>query len=191
MRILAFAASLRQGSFNRRLLERAVSHAREAGADVSQVDFGELVCPYFNADLQERDGIPAPARQLGEAIRQHDGLLIASPEYNYSMPGTLKNTIDWVSRIRPLPFLDRTAFLMGASNGPIGTNRGLWQVRIPLECLGVAVYPRMFGLPNGGGAFAADGSLADTKNDDRLRSLVGKYLEFGRALAGTEPLGSG
>lgn len=183
MRLLAIAASLRQESFNRRLMARAVTMAREAGATVTEIPFADLVCPYYDADVETTAGVPAPAVRLGEAMQAHDGLLLASPEYNYSMPGTLKNTIDWTSRLRPLPFPGLTAMLMGASNGPIGTNRGLLQIRVPLECLGVAVYPRTFGLPNAGGAFSDGGQLADTRNDDRLRALVGKYLAFAAALA--------
>lgn len=183
MKILAFAASLRTASFNRRLIARAAAMARESGAEVELVDFREFVCPYFDGDVEAASGIPEGAERLGGYLRAVDGVMISSPEYNYSIPGTLKNTIDWTSRIRPLPFLGCTAFLMGASNGPIGTNRGLWQLRIPLECLGVMVYPRMFGLPTAGQGFGEDGHLAVEGLEGRLAGLIGSYLQFGARLA--------
>lgn len=185
MKILAFAASLRMESSNRRLIARAAVLAREAGAAVELVDFREFVCPYFDGDQEAATGIPEGAQQLGSRLRAADGLMIASPEYNYSIPGTLKNTLDWTSRIRPLPFSGCTGFLMGASNGPIGTNRGLWQVRIPLECLGVLLYPRMFGLPMAGQAFGDDGGLVAEGLETRLAGLIGSYVQYGSRLAKT------
>lgn len=183
MRLLGFAASLRQGSFNRKLLAQAVRKAREGGAEVVEVEFRDLVCPYFDGDAQDATGIPEGARRLEEHLLAVDGFLLASPEYNYSIPGTLKNTIDWTSRIRPLPFRGKTGFLMGASNGAVGTNRGLWQTRIPFECLGVAMYPEMFGLPTAGEAFAEDGTLLEASRNARLGKLVAGYLRFAAALA--------
>jgi len=183
MKLLAFAASLRTGSLNRRLLTLAAQVARDGGAEVHEVDFREFVCPYFDGDVELAEGIPEGARRLRDWLQQVDGLLIAAPEYNYSIPGTLKNTIDWTSRIRPLPFLGKTGLLLGASNGTIGTQRGLWQLRIPLECLGVALYPEMFGLPSGNTAFADDGKLLDPAPGQRLGKVVGAYLRFANALA--------
>lgn len=184
MKILAFAASLRTGSLNRRLLRLAAGVAREGGGEVHEVDFREFVCPYYDGDVEAAEGIPVGAQRLRDWLQRVDGLLVASPEYNYSIPGTLKNTIDWTSRVRPMPFLRKTGLLMGASNGTIGTQRGLWQLRIPLECLGVALYPEMFGLPLGQEAFAGDGTLVDPARGKRLAKLVGAYLRFGEALAG-------
>jgi len=183
MQLLAFAASLRAGSSNRKLLRLAAGMAREQGAQVHEVDFRELVCPYYDGDQEQAGGIPEGAVRFGDWLRRVDGLLLASPEYNYGIPGTLKNTIDWTSRIRPLPFRGKTGFLMGASNGAVGTNRGLWQTRIPFECLGVALYPEMFGLPFAGEAFAEDGALRESSRADRLARLLGGYLRFAGALA--------
>lgn len=183
MKLLAFAASLRAGSLNRRLLRVAVSIARDHGAEVLEADFHDFACPYFDGDHQDRLGIPEGANRLSEALQQADGLLLASPEYNFSLPGTLKNSIDWTSRIRPIPFRGKTGLLLAASNGPFGGIRGLWQLRIPLEGLGVAVYPDMYALPSGNEAFTAEGGLTEPARQKRLEGLIDAYLRFGRALA--------
>ena len=182
LRLLAFAASLRQASLNRRLVRVAAEIARAAGAAVDLADFGEFDMPLFNADLLEREGLPAGARELQHRVEAVDGLIIASPEYNFSLPGTLKNAIDWVSRPRPVPLRGKSAFLLAASNGQVGGIRGLWQLRIPLEGLGVFVHPDMFTLPNGGGAFAEDGTLKEAPVRERLERLVAGYLRMAEAL---------
>jgi len=183
MRLLALAASLRQGSLNRKLLGVAVEMARAAGTKVDLAEFAEFSVPLFDADLQEREGFPKGAVALGERIAAVDGILLASPEYNYSLPGTLKNAIDWLSRLRPMPLRGKSAFLMSSSNGPHGGIRGLWQLRIPLEGLGVFVHPDMFILPYGGEAFAEDGNLKDPKLRERLETLLRGYLAAAKALA--------
>ncbi len=183
VRLLAVAASLRHGSLNRKLLGNAVVAARGAGAEVVEAGFAEFDVPAFNADVQEASGFPAGAVHFRERLEAADGLLLASPEYNYSMPGTLKNLIDWVSRMRPVPFRGRSALLLATSNGPIGGIRGLWQLRIPLEGLGMFVHPDMFSLPAGGQAFGEDGRLADPKVAERLQRMVEGYVRAARALA--------
>src|SRR5690348_14602801 len=114
MRLLAFAASLRKGSFNRKLLSLAVDIAREKGVEVDHADFHEFDMPLYDFDIQEREGFPAGTQRMAQRIAAADGLLIASPEYNYSLPGTLKNAIDWVSRLKPMPLRGKHGFLMSA-----------------------------------------------------------------------------
>jgi NAD(P)H-dependent FMN reductase len=183
VRLLAVAASLRQVSLNRRLLRVAVDAARRGGATVDVAEFHEFDMPLFNGDVQERDGFPPGARELARRLEAVDGLLLASPEYNFSLPGTLKNAIDWVSRMRPVPLRGKSAFLLAASNGAIGGIRGLWQLRIPLEGLGVFVYPDMFTLPRGGEAFTEEGGLKDGPTQERLETLLRGYLRAAAALA--------
>jgi len=186
LRLLAVAASLRRGSLNRKLLGNAVAAARRAGAEVVEAEFAEFDVPAFNADVQEASGFPPGAIRFRERLEAADGLLLASPEYNYSMPGALKNLIDWVSRMRPVPFRGRSALLLATSNGPIGGIRGLWQLRIPLEGLGMFVHPDMFSLPAGGQALGEDGMLTDPKVAERLQGLVEGYVRAARALAARE-----
>jgi NAD(P)H-dependent FMN reductase len=183
LRLLAFAASLRRGSLNRRLLTRGVELAIAGGALVDVAEFAEFDMPLFNHDVQQATGFPAGAQELARRVLAADGMLIASPEYNYSLPGTLKNAIDWVSRMRPVPFSGKSAFLMAASNGMIGGVRGLWQLRIPLEGCGVVVYPGMFPLSNAGQAFDQDGRLTDPQVGERLQRLLAGYLKMAALLA--------
>ena len=183
LRLLAFAASLRRESWNRKLLGLAVDLAREAGAEVDLAEFREFNMPLYNADLLTVSGIPAGASELARRLGAVHGLLLASPEYNYSLPGTLKNAIDWISRVRPVPLRGRTALLLAASNGQVGGIRGLWQLRIPLEGLGMLVYPDMYTLPWADKAFGPDGKLIEPERQGRLASMVGGYLAVTRKLA--------
>jgi chromate reductase len=183
MQLLAIAASLRRGSWNRKLLGCAVAVARGRGADVDLAEFAEFDVPLYNFDLQQADGIPRGAEELGRRIHAADGLLIASPEYNFSLPGTLKNLIDWVSRIRPVPLRGKHGLLLAASTGAVGGIRGLWQLRIPLEGLGLILSPDMFALAHAEKAFTEAGELADAATADRLTRMVGGYLEMGRKLS--------
>src|SRR3954452_15045357 len=97
-KILAFAGSLREKSFNRRVLKIAVEGARKAGTAVDIVDLRDYPMPIYNADDHEKNGFDPTALKFQELLSQYNGLLIASPEYNGSIPGGLKNTIDWASR---------------------------------------------------------------------------------------------
>jgi NAD(P)H-dependent FMN reductase len=177
MRLLAFAASLRQGSLNRKLLQVAVAAARRQGAEVDEHPFADFVFPYYDGDVEAAGGMPEAVARLGRLIAASDGLLIAAPEYNFSMPGTLKNTIDWVSRIRPSPLRGQWAWLLSTSSGMVGGIRGLWQLRIPLEGLGAFVHPDMYALPQGGQAFDESGALKDAAQLERLEKMLAGYLD--------------
>jgi NAD(P)H-dependent FMN reductase len=182
MRLLAFAASLRRDSLNRKLLRIAVQLALAAGADVDVAEFSEFDMPPYNADAQAAAGFPAGAQALASRILGAQGMLIASPEYNYSLPGTLKNAIDWVSRMRPVPFRGKHGLLLSASTSMVGGIRGLWQLRIPLEGNGVLVYPDMYALAQADKAFASDGNFADAGALARLRAMMDGYLAMAGAL---------
>ena len=101
-----------------------------------------------------------------------------SPEYNASVPGHLKNAIDWASRKRPQPFHTRHALLLSASPSMVGGNRGLWALRIPLEHLGARVYPDMFSLAQAHSAFKPDGNLADPDLAARLEGTIASFMDL-------------
>ncbi|MFZ5479927.1 MAG: NADPH-dependent FMN reductase [Myxococcota bacterium] len=183
MRILAFAASLREGSLNRRLVEAAAGVAREAGAEVDLAHFREFDMPMYDGDLEKNSGLPRGALALKERVEAAHALLIASPEYNYSISGVLKNAIDWVSRARPMPWRGRSVYLMAASPSPMGGIRGLWQARIPLEGCGALVFPDMFALSHAGDAFDAGGGLKDPALAARLRKEITGFVRLAEALA--------
>lgn len=179
-RILAFAGSTRRGSYNKRLLAVAVAGARKAGAEVTRIDLADLPMPLYDQDLERAEGMPANAAELKRLMREHDGFLIASPEYNSSITGVLKNAIDWASR-RSEPdepplvaFRGKAAVLMSASPGSLGGLRGLVHVRAILSNLGVLVLPDQRAVSRAHQAFADDGSLVDAKQQAAVEELGAK-----------------
>lgn len=179
------AASLRQGSYNKKLLRLTAARARAEGVDVDVADFSEFPVPLYNFDDEEGTGIPVGAQAFAQRLGEASGVVISSPEYNHSLPGTIKNLIDWVSRIRPLPFKNKHALLLSASPSVVGGNRGLWALRVPLEAMGVLVYPSMFSLAKANQAFGDDGELLDPKSAQRLEGILGSYLRMAGALEHT------
>jgi chromate reductase, NAD(P)H dehydrogenase (quinone) len=182
-RILAFAGSLRQGSFNKRLARVAAAAARAAGAHVTEVDLRDYPLPVFDQDLEDREGLPANARKLKDLFLANDGLLIASPEYNSSITGALKNTIDWVSRATPgeaelACFTGKTAGLMSASPGALGGLRALVHVRAILGNIGVLVIPEQVAVPKAHEAFNDDGTLKDAKRQAAVERLTRRLTEL-------------
>jgi chromate reductase, NAD(P)H dehydrogenase (quinone) len=163
VRVLVFAASLRSGSLNERLADLACRVAEQKEATVDRASMADFDCPSYDGDLESSTGLPAGAEELRRRLLDADAFIIASPEYNGSMPGVLKNTIDWVSRFRPQPLKRKHGLLMSASPSMAGGNRGLWALRVPLEHLGADIYPDMFSLARAHEAFAPDGTIADEK----------------------------
>lgn len=182
--LLALAASLRKESLNRRLLNAAVEIATANGARVDIAEFHEFAMPVYDGDRQVREGIPPGAQEFGRRLAAADGLLLASPEYNYSFGGPIKNAIDWVSRMRPVPMKGKSALLLSASTGLVGGNRGLWALRVPLEMLGMHVYPDMYSLASADKAMDAAGFPLDPAARQRLETLLGGYLETAAKLRG-------
>jgi NAD(P)H-dependent FMN reductase len=189
-RILAFAGSLRTGSYNRKILAVAADGARAAGADVTRVDLRDFPLPVYDADLEAAEGLPEAARKLKARFDAADGLLLACPEYNAGIPGTLKNVLDWVSRPapgeRPLQaFRGKVAALCSASPGALGGVRSLLQVRLVLGSIGVVVLPDQVSLPKANEAFDDEGNVLDPGRRKALMELGGALAHATRAL-GTE-----
>jgi chromate reductase, NAD(P)H dehydrogenase (quinone) len=179
-RILAFASSTRKESFNKKLVAIAAQGAREAGAEVTLIDLKDFPLPLFDQDLEAEQGMPENGKKLKKLFIDHDGLLIASPEYNSSFPAVLKNAIDWVSRPAPgepslAAFRGKAATLMSASPGALGGLRGLVHVRSILGNLGVIVLPDQIALAKAHEVFQPDGSLVDPKRQAGVEEL-GKTL---------------
>ena len=157
LRILVFSASMRAGSLNSRLAKLTALAIEKNGGKADLASMKEFDCPSYNQDLEPDGSHPAGAEEFRKRILANDAFIIASPEYNGSMPGNIKNSIDWVSRYRPQPFNEHHALLMSASPSMAGGNRGLWSLRIPLEHLGARVYPDMFSLAMAHQAFTPQG----------------------------------
>ena len=183
MKILAFAASLRIGSLNRKLIALATEAVRAQGADVDLAEFREFDMPLYDGDLDAAEGLPPGALELKRRVEAADALLIAAPEYNYSVSGALKNAIDWVSRARPIPWRGRSVYLLSASPSPMGGIRGLWQTRIPLEGCGALVFPDMFALSHANEAFDAAGGLRDPRQTERLAREMEGFVRLAESVA--------
>jgi len=174
LQILVFSASLRKDSLNTRLAKLAVGVIEKNGGKVDYANLSEFDCPSMNQDLEIDDFHPKGAEELRKRILTSDAFIISSPEYNGSMPGLLKNIIDWVSRFRPQPFNERHALLMSASPSMGGGNRALWSLRMPLEHLGANVFPNMFSLAMAHKAFSSEGGIADATLAKRFEdNLIG------------------
>lgn len=181
-RLLVCAGSARTDSLHRQLARSAEAALSMAGADASFVEIGEYDLPLYNQDLEEQQGIPTPARQLREMLLSHDGLALASPEYNGSYSPLLKNTIDWVSR--PLPgerhssaFKGKVAGLMSTTPGPNGGRAGLSQLRQLLEWLGMRVIASQLTLPRSSQAFDADGKLSRPEDVEAMTAWADELVQ--------------
>lgn len=181
VRILIFPASLRADALNSRLAVLAARTIDAQGGTVDAATMADFDCPSYNQDVQRGDGFPSGAVAWRDRLDRCDGLVIASPEYNFSMPGVLKNAIDWVSRFRPQPFNEKHALLLSASPSMVGGNRGLWALRIPLEHLGARVFPDMFSLAQAHTAFTDDGRLANPDLMTRFERTMRAFLDLAEA----------
>jgi len=172
-RILAFAGSARRDSFNKKLVRAAGHGAKANGAEVSFVDLRDFPLPLFDQDLEADDGEPENAKRLKQLFLDHQGLLIASPEYNSSLSPLLKNTLDWVSRSEtPLAaFQGKTAAIMSASPGGLGGLRGLVHLRAILGNIGVLVLPEQHAVSQAHEAFDDEGNLQDDRQRSKIEGL--------------------
>ena len=175
-KILAFAGSTRTDSFNKKLVKIAADGARDAGAEVTVIDLRDFPMPLYDGDLEQRDGLPATARKLKDLMLSHQGFLISSPEYNSSISGVLKNTIDWASRQSegetPLAcFKNKVAGLVSASPGGLGGLRGLVHVRAILGNIGVLVIPEQVAVAKAHEAFNTDGTLKNKDQEEQVKKI--------------------
>lgn len=176
MKILAFGGALRADSSNRKFAREALRLALEAGEDGEFLDLRDYPMPPYDGDIEAGSGIPETVRALGKKISAADAIILSTPEYNGSMPGVLKNVIDWLSREKPVSLSGKPLLLLAASPGALGGVRVLWHGRQTLEVLGMHVFPGGFGLSGADKAFDASGRLADPKNETRLKDLVTQFI---------------
>jgi chromate reductase len=138
----------------------------------------EFDAPSYDHDAQEQQGFPAGAEMFRRRLERCHAFVVASPEYNSSMPGLLKNAIDWVSRYQPQPFNERHGLLLSASPSMAGGNRGLWTLRIPFEHLGARLYPDMFSLAQAHNAFTSDGRIANDQLQHRFDTNIANFMDL-------------
>lgn len=188
-RIVTIAASLREGSFNRRLVRVASDGLAAAGASVTRLDLREYPLPLYDADIEKWDGLPPNALKLKDVFASHDAILFALPEYNGSVTPLFKNTIDWASRpvAAGQPGLDwarnMPVALVSASNGALGGLRGLYHARWVLQTCGMIVIPQQKALSKAATAFDDAGALADPKERDAVYAVAKSLVDLAAALA--------
>jgi chromate reductase, NAD(P)H dehydrogenase (quinone) len=178
VRVLVFSASLRADSLNSRLARLAAATVEANGGDVDHASMAEFDAPSYDGDVQTSDGFPAGAEEFRRRLDQADAFVVASPEYNSSIPGTLKNAVDWVSRFRPQPFNELHGLLVSASPSMVGGNRGLWALRVPFEHLGARLYPDMFSLAQAHKAFGTDGRIANEQLQERFEANISNFMDL-------------
>jgi len=186
-KILVLPGSLRAGSHNVRLAALAVKELTLADAEVTRISLQDFPLPIYDADLEAKIGVPANALKLKQMISVHAGVFIACPEYNASVTPLLKNTIDWVSRVRekgepPLPAFKNRVFALGsASPMPFGGMRSLLAVRQILEAgCGALVIPEMVAVPHAEHAFDDKDELTDPRLANLLRASLARLIDMAR-----------
>ncbi len=170
--------AVRAESFNSRLARLASVAVEAAGGQVDLASMNEFDVPSYDGDEETEQGFPAGAERFRDRLLASDAFVICSPEYNASMPGLLKNAVDWVSRFRPQPFHERHGLLLSASPSMVGGNRGLWALRVPFEHLGARVYPEMFSVAQAHQAFGDDGRLASDTLQERFETMISGFLDL-------------
>ena len=179
VRLLFFAGSTRAGSFNKKLARLGQKIAQANGIEAVFVDLSDYPMPIYNGDLEAKDGPPQKAAEFKALLGEYQGVFIASPEYNSSVTPLLKNTLDWVTRVRAKGesglevYRSRVFAISGASPGYYGTMRSLLHLRQILAVgMGAQVIPQQVAVPKASEAFEEDGSLKNEAMQDAFKSVV-------------------
>lgn len=190
-KLLFFSGSSRDASYNKRLARLGAEIAEANGIVATFADLGDYSLPLYDADLQAIDGVPENARKLEALMKVHTGIFIACPEYNASITPLLKNTLDWVSRVRiegeePLAVFKTRVFALGSvSPGGMGGLRGLNAVRTVLQLgLGALVLPDQVAVPRAAEAFDDSGHLSNKESQERFKGVIQKLARAARVLHG-------
>jgi chromate reductase len=188
-KILVFAGSIRTGSHNVRLAALATKVLAFEEAEATRVSLQDFPLPLYDGDLEARSGPPEQAVKLKRMMMQHAGVFIAAGEYNASVTPLLKNTIDWISRVRgqneaPLAAFRNRIFALGAASpGTLGGYRGLMALRQVLELgCGATVLPEQVAVRDAANAFDADDNLRDARTADALKHLLRRLVDAARYL---------
>jgi len=182
-KILVFAGSLRSGAFSIRTADAAMKELALQGADVTRITLGDYPLPLVDQDLEKEKGVPDNAQKLARQIAAHDGVLIASPEYNASIPPLLKNAIDWVSRVRrdgglPFkPFDGKVAALCSSSDGNFAGVRGLYHLRAVLMACQVEVFTPQCSVARAAEAFDEEGQFREERLRHQMETVCRTLIE--------------
>jgi len=182
-KILTFAGSLRAESYNKKLARVAAAALAEQGAQVTHIDLRDYRLPVYDGDLEAEEGLPENALRLKELFKANHGFWIASPEYNSSIPGPLKNMLDWVSRpaageVTLEAYTGKVIALTSASPGALGGMRALVHLRAMLGNIGAFVIPSQVSVSRAHEAFTPEGALVDPKVQDSINRLAKSLVEI-------------
>lgn len=186
-KILAFSGSTRRNSYNQAVVECAAQAAKDAGAEVTVINLGDYAMPIFNEDEEAEYGIPERAQAFKQLMIEHDGILIASPEYNSSYPAVLKNAIDWASRKagdEPVlaAYKQKVVGLMAASPGALGGMRVLVVLRMLMQNLSCIVAPAQVAVGNVADKLDESGAISDEKTKKQLANLAKQVVDLATKL---------
>lgn len=182
MKLFSLAASHRRESINRKLVRVASDCSLALGAEVEIADYGDFDAPLYDDEMFD-GSLPIPVQRFCDVLYKADGIILASPEYNWSFPGSLKNLIDWASVAKPNPFMTKGVLLISASPSLRGGAQGLVQLQPPLAALGAFVYPRLYTLSRANSLFDENG-LTDKRLHSELKDLVSGFMEYLKSLKG-------
>lgn len=189
-KLLMFAGSARTASTNKKLAALAASIARKAGVEATLIDLKDFEMPIYNGDIEAETGLPENAKRLKQLFVDHDGLFIASPEYNSSISPLLTNALDWISRPHtenepPLwAYRGKVAALGSVAPGALGGLRGLVPLRMMLGNIGVTVVPNQVAVSNGFSAFDDAGALDNDQQSQMLKDTIDQLILTARAMSG-------
>ncbi|MBX3530511.1 MAG: NAD(P)H-dependent oxidoreductase [Rhizobiaceae bacterium] len=188
-RILVFAGSVRTGAYSGRTADVAQKELALAGAEVTRISLGDYTLPIMDEDLEREKGVPGNAVKLAKLFSEHDAVLICTPEYNGGMPPLVKNTIDWISRVKsdagkPLrPFPGKVMAICSSSDGHFAGIRSAAQLRAVLAHIQAEVIAPQVSVPNGASAFDDAGNFREERLTKGMQRLARTLVERARLLS--------
>ena len=186
-KILVFAGSIRSGALSAKLAAAAAKELALADAEVTQISLADYPLPIYDGDLEAEKGVPENATALARLIIAQRGVFIATPEYNHSLPPLVKNTLDWVSRIKhtgTMPYRHKVYGMGATSDGRFGGARAIIELRKVLATsLGAIVIPSRIEVPLAQHAFDESGELIEEVNAKMLKTVCRQLVDFAQRLA--------
>jgi chromate reductase, NAD(P)H dehydrogenase (quinone) len=186
-RILVFAGSIRSGALSAKLAAAAAKEIALLDTEVTTISLADYPLPIFDGDFEDAKGVPENATRLVKLVIAHQGIFVATPEYNHSLPPLLKNTLDWISRIKhtgTMPYRHKVYAMGATSDGRFGGARVIIELRKVLAvALGGLVIPARIEVPMAQNAFDESGELIDEINDKMLKAVCRQLVDFAGRLA--------
>ena len=177
MKFALLPGSLRTDSLNKKLAKQIAQMLNSQKHEAILLDLRSLSIPLYDGDMEVKEGLPKGIVELDKNLKNAHGIIVVTPEYNFSIPGVLKNAIDWLSRVKPHAFVNKPVLLLAASPGGFGGLRSLMATRQVIEGLGAYVFPEMMAVPKAHEVFAENG-FNDTKLEERISKLLTVFGQY-------------